>query len=38
MQGYFFSEPVAAEDIPGLLGTHWVVDKSAQPLDQEEGC
>ena len=38
MQGYFFSEPVAAEDIPAMLDNHWVIDKPAQPLDQEEGC
>ena len=44
LQGYYFSRPVAAEDIPALLCQHWTLDgsdpveylnapvRSAQPL------
>lgn len=38
MQGYFFSKPVAAEDIPAMLGTQWVVDKPDRTADQEGEC
>jgi EAL domain-containing protein (putative c-di-GMP-specific phosphodiesterase class I) len=36
LQGYYFSRPVAADDIPALLSRHWALD-AAGPAPGDDG-